>query len=134
MTTTAKELQTQKKEGSGAVELAQDRPVFLPPTDIYERDDAILVLCDMPGVDDKHVDVTLEDDVLTLTGDPQVGEPDQHDLFYREYRPGIFRRSFTLTTEVDMEKIKARIRNGVLELLLPKSEKAQPKRIRVETE
>jgi HSP20 family protein len=94
MTTPSKDLQPQKKETVGGVELAQDRPVFLPPTDIYERDDAVLVKCDMPGVDEKHVDVTL----------------------------------------VDREKIKARIRHGVLEVVLPKAEAAQPKRIKVETE
>jgi HSP20 family protein len=134
MTTPSKDLQPQKKETVGGVELAQDRPVFLPPTDIYERDDAVLVKCDMPGVDEKHVDVTLEDDVLTLTGDPQIAEPEGHEALYRGYWPGIFRRSFTLTTEVDREKIKARIRHGVLEVVLPKAEAAQPKRIKVETE
>ena len=134
MTTPAKDMQPQKKESTGAVELTQDRPVFLHPTDIYEREDAVLVVCDMPGVDDQHVDLTLEDNVLTLTGSQQAQEPSQHELLYRGHWPGVFRRSFTLTTEVDRAKIKARIRHGVLEVVLPKSEAAQPKRIKVETE
>lgn len=134
MTTPAKDMQPQKKESTGAVELTQDRPVFLPPTDIYEREDAVLVVCDMPGVDDKHVDVMLEDDVLTLTGSQEAQEPSPHELLYRGHWPGVFRRSFTLTTEVDRAKIKARIRHGVLEVVLPKAEAAQPKRIKVETE
>lgn len=134
MTTPAKDLQPQKKESTGAVELAQDRPVFLPPTDIYEREDAVMVLCDMPGVDEKNVDVTLEDNVLTLTGSQQAQEPEGHELLYRGHWPGVFRRSFTLTTEVDRERIKARIRHGVLEVMLPKAEAAQPKRIKVEAE
>ncbi|HOW98882.1 MAG TPA: Hsp20/alpha crystallin family protein [Kiritimatiellia bacterium] len=134
MTTPAKDMPTQKKEAAGAVELAQDRPVFLPPTDIYEREDAVLVVCDMPGVDDQHVDVMLEDDVLTLTGSQEAQEPARHELLYRGHWPGVFRRSFTLTTEVDRAKIKARIRHGVLEVVLPKAEAAQPKRIKVETD
>ncbi|MBU1693940.1 MAG: Hsp20/alpha crystallin family protein [Verrucomicrobia bacterium] len=134
MTTPSKDLQPQKKESAGGIELAQDRPVFLPPTDIYERDDGVLVVCDMPGVDEKHVDVTLEDDVLTLTGSQQVQEPEGHELLHRGHWPGVFRRSFTLTTEVDREKIKARIRHGVLEVVLPKAKETQPKRIKVETE
>ena len=134
MTTPSKELQLQKKETASGIELAQDRPVFVPPTDIYEREDAVLVLCDMPGVDDQHVDITLEDDVLTLTGNQQVQEPEGHELLYRGHWPGVFRRSFTLTTRVARDKISAKLRNGVLQVILPKDEEAQPRKIKVEAE
>ena len=132
MTIPSKELQP-KKESAGAVEFAQDRPVFIPPTDIYERDDAVLVVCDMPGVDEKHVDITLEDDVLTLTGQQQEQEPEGRELLYRGYWPGVFRRSFTLTTRVSQDRITAKLQNGVLQVLLPKTEEAQPRKIKVET-
>ena len=127
------ERQVQKTGPAGGVELAQDRPLYSPDTDIYEKGDAVLVLCDMPGVDDKHVEVTLENEVLTLTGYQQVEEPDGHDPVYWGFRPGVFRRSFTLSTEVDRSKIKAKIRNGVLQVVLPKAEEAQPRKIVVET-
>lgn len=132
MTTSSKELQ--KPEASRSVELAQDLPIFLPPTDIYEREDAILVICDMPGVDEKHVDITLENDVLTLTGHPQGDAPSGYECLYRGYEPGVFRRSFTLTTEVDRSKINAKLRHGVLRVLLPKAEEAQPRKIKVQAE
>jgi len=132
MTTPNKDMQVQHP-ASGNVELAQDRPVYSPDTDIYEKEDGVLVLCDMPGVDEKHVDVTLENDVLTLTGYQQVEDPSGYDPVYWGFRPGVFRRSFTLSTAVDRAGIKARIRNGVLQVNLPKAEEAQPKKIRVET-
>ena len=134
MITPSEELQPQKKETAGGIELAQDRPVFVPPTDIYEREDAVLVICDMPGVDDQHVDIMLEDDVLTLTGSQQVQEPEGHELLYRGHWPGVFRRSFTLTIRVARDKISAKLRNGVLQVILPKDEEAQPRKIKVEAE
>lgn len=134
MTTPAKDMPTQKRSSRRRRTRAGPARVS-PPTDIYEREDAVLVLCDMPGVDDQHVDVMLEDDVLTLTGSQEAQEPARHELLYRGHWPGVFRRSFTLTTEVDRAKIKARIRHGVLEVVLPKAEAAPAsKRIKVETD
>lgn len=133
MSAATKELKPQKTEAGAAVELAKDLPVFSPATDIYERDDAILVVCDMPGVDAEHVEVTLEDDVLTLSGEQQTRAPEGYDCLYRGYEPGVFRRSFRLATPVDRDRISAKLRNGVLQVLLPKAAEAQPKKIKVET-
>lgn len=130
MTEESKALQTRKKETTD-VELTQDQPVFAPATDIYEKDDAVLVICDMPGVDEKHVDITLENGVLTITGQQDRTDPEGYSLLHREYRSGIFRRTFTVTADIDQDKIDAKISKGVLNLVLPKSEKAKPRKITV---
>ncbi|NCC52851.1 MAG: Hsp20/alpha crystallin family protein [Spartobacteria bacterium] len=122
-----KDIQKKQEE----IELAQDLPVFAPAADIYEKEDAILVVCDMPGVDDKHVDVTLDNDELTLTGYQHIEEPEGYELLHRGYAEGIFRRSFTLTSEINREKIEAKITNGILRLTLPKAEEVQPRKISV---
>ncbi len=132
MSAKEKQVAVDKKTDSGKpAELTRDLPVFSPDVDIYEKDDAIMVLCDMPGVDDKHIDITLENDVLTLTGYQDTAEPEDITLLHRGYANGIFQRSFTLSTEVDREKIAARINQGVLQISLPKAEEAKPRKITV---
>jgi HSP20 family molecular chaperone IbpA len=125
-----KPAKTERKDVS-QVEPAEDRPVLVPPTDIYEKGDAILVRCDMPGVDDKHLEVTLENDVLTIVGRRADVAPEGYALLLGEYGTGVYRRAFTITQDIDHAKIKARIKEGVLDLELPKAERAQPKRITV---
>jgi HSP20 family protein len=132
MTEKKKDVAVEKRPQGGGVELAQDQPVFVPATDIYEREDAVLVACDMPGVEQSQVDVTLENDILTLTGVQATGDPQGKECLHRGYRTGVWRRSFTLTADVDHGKIQARIANGVLKVLLPKAEQARPRRIAVE--
>ncbi len=133
MTEKRKETAVEKRPDTQGVELAQDRPVFVPATDIFERDDAVMVVCDVPGVDEKDVDVSLENDVLTITATQEVQEPDSKlELLHRGYRTGIWRRAFTLTADVDSSKIRAQIANGVLSVVLPKAEAAKPRRIQVD--
>lgn len=112
-------------------EMTQDRPVYIPVADIFESEHDITVFADMPGVKDKDVDITLEDDVLTLIGHQNDEAPDNMELLYRGYSPGIYRRAFTLGIAIDREKIDAKIKNGVLTLTLPKAEEAKPRKITV---
>ncbi|MBU0678754.1 MAG: Hsp20/alpha crystallin family protein [Verrucomicrobia bacterium] len=128
---TEKNESVQKKQAAD-VELTEDRPVFIPAVDIYERKDAILVRCDMPGVDEASLDISLEDRILTLVGCQAKNAPEGHELLIGEYATGIFRRAFTISNEIDHGNIKARIKDGVLNLELPKAEKAQPKKITVQ--
>lgn len=123
-----------EKRAPRTAEPTRDLPVYIPAADIYEKPDAILVMCDMPGVDEKHIEVSLEDDVLTLAGEQLIAEPQGYERIYRSRRPGLFRRSFTLHSEIDRTKINARVKQGVLSLVLPKSKKAQPKKIAVTVE
>jgi HSP20 family molecular chaperone IbpA len=112
----------------------EDRPVFVPAVDIYEREDAILVRCDMPGVDEKDLEITLEDNVLTLTGPQQTGVPEGYENVTGEYQAGVYHRAFTIAQEIDQSRIKASMKHGVLDIQLPKSEETQPRRIEVHVE
>ena len=127
----AKNNQNLQKSDKGA-ELTHDKPVYLPPVDIFEDKNSIIIYADIPGVNDKNIDITLDDDVLTLTGQQNDQGVNKHELRYYEYRPGIYRRAFTLGTAIDRDKIDAKIKDGVLTLTLPKAETAKPRKITVD--
>ena len=116
-----------------AAELAANRVVLTPAVDIYEQDEALVVLADMPGVDEKNLDVTLEDDVLTLSGHAAAQDPAGLDPLYREFEAADYRRSFTIATDIDRDKITATIRNGVLRITLPRAAAAKPRKIAVQS-
>lgn len=109
------------------------RPALLyqPNADIYETDDRIVVTLDMPGVAPDDVDVTLERGVLTIRGRTPGHPHEGYRRVYAEYGEGDYERVFTLSETIDQERIKAVHTNGVLNLELPKSPAAQPKRIAV---
>ncbi len=121
----------QRRE-TGRVEQTRDMPVYIPDTDIYETDNAVVVVADMPGVDDKHVDVDLEQRVLTITGTVEPEKWEGYELAAHGYRSGNYRRSFTLSNDVDVDGISARIKDGVLRIRLPKAKELQPRKIQVE--
>ena len=121
-------------EDADQMESTRDRTVFVPRTDIFERNDATVLLADMPGVDVESVDVNVERRVLTISGRVEPEQIDEHRLVYSEYETGDFERSFRLTNEVDTDKIEATVKNGVLRLVLPKSKAALPRKIKVTSE
>ncbi|MCF7791126.1 MAG: Hsp20/alpha crystallin family protein [Victivallales bacterium] len=123
----------QETENSKNAEMAKNIPVMTPPTDIYEEKDSIVILCDMPGVSEKSVEVSYEDDVITLMGTQENMESvEGKQIVNRGFVTGMFKRSFTLLTDINVEGISAKIRDGVLRVVLPKSEKVKPKKINVE--
>lgn len=113
------------------MEPTRNLPVRTPATDIYETDQGVVVVADMPGVSEKGLEVTLENQVLTLVGRPEIA-PEDAEALHREFGPVEYRRSFTLTEELDREKIAARIKAGQVRITLPKAAQAQPRRIAVE--
>ena len=115
-----------------ATEHTRDLPVYLPATDIYETENTVEVLADMPGVDEQHVDVSLENNVLTLTGHREAEQEEGRTMVCCGYAPGNFKRTFTLSDDVDREGIKARIKDGVLRVTLPKAKELQARKIKVE--
>lgn len=130
---TQKTTALEERRNTGRVEQTRDVPVYIPDTDIYETDDAIVVVADMPGVDEKHVDVDLEQRVLTISGTSAEAETfEGYALAAQGYRPGDYRRSFTLSNDVDVDGITARIKDGVLRIRLPKAKELQPRKIQVE--
>ena len=128
---TAQELRKRETEAPAKVERSDETPVFVPPVDIRESESQVVLLADMPGVDEKHVDIDLEGDVLTLRGQYRENAPEGHAITYREYRAGNYERSFTLGSDIDREAVSAVMKDGVLRLTLPKAKAAQPKRINV---
>lgn len=112
----------------------KNRKTYSPAVDILETTNNILLTADMPGVDEKSVDITVEKNLLTIHGmiDPTVH--DNVETAVNEYGIGDYQRVFTLTDEIDRDNIKATVRNGVLKLVLPKSEKARARKIEVISE
>lgn len=126
------ELQVQeKREVQRKEEGTTPARVFLPTTDIYETEQALSVVMEMPGVEKGNADIKLEEGVLTVEGRIDFGKYQDLQPVYSEYNIGNFRRSFTLPETVDQEKIAAEMKDGVLTLTLPKAEKAQPRKIMI---
>jgi len=121
----------QKTENTMATERIRNVKTFVPRVDIYETKDSLFLIADMPGVDEKSVDVELEKNILTITGRVQADETKDKSIVYSEYEIGDYERTFTLSDEIDREKIYATVKNGVLRLELPKEEKIKPKKIAI---
>jgi len=127
----SKEL-TRKDTPTGEyLERTRSRRTFVPAADIYETANEIVVMADMPGVDEKNVSITLEKNVLTIEGNVAEETLDRHSLTYQEYAIGDYQRAFTLSNEVNRDNISATVKDGVLRLVLPKVEPAKAKRITV---
>jgi HSP20 family protein len=131
MADAAKEMQKKEAEKPEKGELTRARKIYTPAVDIIERKEDIMVVADMPGVDQNSVDITLDKDVLTIYGKVDFPAPEKHSLAFSEYGLGDYQRSFTLTNEVDREKIQASVKNGVLRIVLPKAAAVKTRKIAV---
>lgn len=116
--------------GNGT-EPAHSAQRYLPDTDIYETDDHMVLVADMPGVRPDDVDITLERRVLTIRGRVAAPVHDGYRRFHIEYGEGDFERAFTLSQEIDRDRIEADYTNGVLTVKLPKTESAKTRKIEV---
>ena len=107
-----------------------------PAMDVKERDDAYVIKTEMPGVNKDDVSITLENGVLTITGESksEKEEKEGERVLRQERRYGKFVRSLRLGTQIDEKGVKASYKDGVLELILPKAEEVKPKRITVDVE
>ena len=106
---------------------------FAPPVDIYEDEHSIVVKAEVPGVDQKDIDVRLENNTLTIRGERKFEKEEKEENFHRiERRYGSFVRSFTLPNTVSPDDVKAEYDNGVLKVRLGKRAEAKPKQIRVD--
>lgn len=115
-------------------EPVRNRRVFAPLADIYETNERIVVLADMPGVDEQTIDITLEKNVLTIEGYTSSQTEAGLRLVHCESPEGNYRRVFFLSEEVDRDGIEATVKDGVLKLVLPKSAKAMARKITVKSE
>jgi HSP20 family protein len=103
----------------------------LPTADIYETNDALNVVLEMPGVDKNSVDIRVEDGVLKIEGRLDFSKYQGLQPLYTEYNVGHYSRSFRLSSKIDQNKIAAELNDGVLSLVLPKVEEAKPRTIQV---
>jgi len=128
-------MQVQKQEETSADEMerTRSRRSFVPRADIYETQKEIIVLADIPGANEKTVDITLEKNVLSITAYVEPAIPSGFDIAYAEYEEGDYQRSFRLSDEIDRDKIEAVVSDGVLRLRLPKAQEARSKKIAVKT-
>ncbi|KRT66044.1 MAG: Heat shock protein Hsp20 [Candidatus Dadabacteria bacterium CSP1-2] len=110
-----------------------EKGTWAPAVDIYETNDSFVVSADLPGLNKDEIQIDLKDNTLTLKGEKKFEEKVSKDNYIRVERAyGSFVRSFTLPQNVDPEKIKAKYKEGVLEITIPKKEEAKPKQIKVE--
>lgn len=123
------------QEGNGPVsaETTRTEPVFIPPTDIIETKDGVLMLMDMPGADPDSLDVTLDKRVLRISARSQSTVPEGYTLLHAEYRDGSYERSFTVSEPIDTTKIEATFKDGVLRLNLPKAAPSPAAKITVKS-
>jgi HSP20 family protein len=104
---------------------------WTPAVDVLEETDRIIVKVEAPGVEEKNLNVTFEDGILTISGERQFERKDDRNYHRIERAYGTFTRTFTLPRSVDPSAISANYRNGVLEVEIPKKEESRPKQIQI---
>ena len=110
---------------------ANDPVVFTPPIDIFETQTGLVLMADLPGVTLDSLELQVQDNKLTLYGRVTHDIPTNARLIHQEYALGHFLRSFILSDEVDQQHVTAKLNQGVLEIVLPRVPKAEPRRIQV---
>jgi HSP20 family protein len=129
-----KNIEVQKKQEIATMEgteRTREGQCYVPRSDVYENGDEIVIVADMPGVEEKDIDISLEKNILTINGYVQPNTRESYTLTYGEYGIGDYQRRFALSNEIDIEKIKATVKAGVLRLYLPKGSAAKTRKITV---
>lgn len=127
--TESRDVQTAEERGMqtrGEADLA-----MRPPVDIFENDKEITLMADMPGVSRDRLDIKIDGNSLAIEGEAAIEMPQGMEALYADISTTRFRRGFTLSNELDAEKISAEMKDGVLTLHLPKRAELQPRRIQV---
>jgi len=107
--------------------------IWQPPVDIYEDENSVVIKAELPGVDQKEIDIRIEDNTLTLRGERKHSQEVKKENYHRVERfYGTFQRSFSLPHTINQEQVKATCEHGVLTITLPKREEKKPKQINVE--
>jgi len=118
-----------RKTGEKSLATRDETRYIAPPVDIYETDDALIVVVDLPGVEKDEVDVRVEDNILTIRG--KASYTAQPNSLHGEFSLEGYYRQFQLSDEVDQNRISAESKDGVLTIRLAKAEKTMPKQIKV---
>jgi len=124
--------------GRGLSRTSEERPLrgsWVPAVNILEREDAVVITADLPGLEAEDVEITVEEGTLTIRGERKLEEAAEGETFHRVERLyGSFERTFTLPNSVDVEKIEARSANGEMVLTLPKREESKPRSVKIQVE
>lgn len=112
-------------------ESAEELQTLLPRVDVFENKDGILLLADMPGVPKDKLELRVENDTLLIEGEIVPDTPENMEAVYAEVHLSRYRRAFSLSSELDTSRIDAQLRDGVLNLRIPKQAHAQPRKIEV---
>jgi HSP20 family protein len=125
------EAEKQEVTTTEGAERTRDSQCFIPRADIYEMDDRIVVVADVPGAKEDSIEITVEKNILTINAyvDPVV--PEGYSLAFAEYEVGDYSRSFRLSNEIDRSRIEATVKDGVLRLYLPKAAEAMTRKVNV---
>ena len=113
-------------------EVPGEQVVFTPPIDIFETAEGLVLQADLPGVSSDSLELQVQDNKLSLFGKVSLSVPSDARLIHQEYQVGHFLRSFILSDEVDHERISAKLNQGVLEVILPRLSKPEPRRIQIQ--
>jgi HSP20 family protein len=117
------------KTGEKYLATRDDAFYIAPPVDIFENENALVVIADLPGVGKDGVEIHVDDNILTIKGNAKYTQP--ATVLRQEFTLQNYYRQFQLSDEVDQSKISAESKNGVLTITLPKAEKTKPKQIKV---
>lgn len=130
-----KTMQVQEQEivPNEGTERIRERATLIPRTDIYETEENIVLVLDMPGVNEETIDVTLEKNALMITGSSVAETPKDYTLAFAEYLPGDYERTFKVTNQINRDGIEASYQDGILRITLPKAEELKTKKISVKT-
>lgn len=130
-----KEIQIGKRQDvSGQTEQTRSGPVFIPAVDIFETENDINLIADMPGVTSDKVNIDLRENTLTISGEITPFEEENENDLLIEYEVGQYFRQFTIPEAIDQNRIDAKLADGCLNLVLPKAEAAKPKKIEIRSE
>lgn len=122
-----------KQEAGAAQDVKQQEQAILPAVDIFENESGITVQADMPGVSRDHLDVHVDSDTLSIEGRAVIAMPEGMDAVHADIQSTTYRRSFSLSRELDGDRIEAGLKDGVLTLHIPRREEHKPRRIEVQT-
>jgi len=124
--------------GHGLRRSAEERSLrgaWVPAINILEKDEAVLITADLPGLKPEDVEVTVDEGILTIRGERKLEEASEGETYHRvERHCGVFERSFNLPTSIDSSKIEARFSNGEMVLTLPKREESKPRSVKIQVE
>jgi HSP20 family molecular chaperone IbpA len=132
MATENKEMEVQEQEMvPDEMERTRECRCYIPRTDIYEISDEIIVVLDMPGINENAIEITVEKNILNVKAYSQLDELENYSLVFSEYEQGDYERSFQISDTIDKDNIKATYKNGVLKIVLAKAEQAKTRKISV---